>query len=145
MHLQWWYWIVLGCMLCLAELALPTLVLVWLGLAAVLTGILSAVLPLTLVVQVAFWGALSVVMTLVFLRYFKPRPSDAAAGRSDEILNEIGLVTRPVEPWSKGEILFQKPLLGADRWTCVAEQEIAVGSRAKVIAVEGSVLRIAAL
>ncbi len=142
MQILWWYWIVLGCLLCLSELFLPTLILVWLGLAALLTGLLSLLLPMTVVPQLVCWGVLSVLMTLLFLRFFKPRGTDPLAGRSDEILNEVGLITREVAPWSKGEILFQKPVLGADRWACISEQSIAAGERAKVLAVEGSVLRV---
>lgn len=142
MAIQWWCWIVLGCVLCLAELVVPALILIWLGIAALLTGLFLLFVPVGLTAQLAFWGLLSIAMTIAFLRYFKPRIVNAGAGRSDEIINEIGLITRPIEPWSKGEILFQKPLLGADRWSCMSEQTIGAGERARVISVEGSALRV---
>ncbi|MDQ7988606.1 MAG: NfeD family protein [Candidatus Dactylopiibacterium sp.] len=144
MSVQWWYWIVLGCVLCLAELAVPALILIWLGLAALITGVLVLVLPLSLTLQLVFWGALSVALTVVFLRYFRSRGSDAGPGHSAEAIGEIGLVTRAAEPYVRGEILFQKPVLGADRWPCVADAPISQGARARVVAVEGSALRVEA-
>lgn len=142
MSIQWWYWIILGCVLCITELALPALILVWLGIAAILTGLLLRFIPLSLTAQLAFWGLLSIVMTMVFLRYFKPRTTDVSNELSDQAINEVGLMARRVEPWSRGEILFQKPILGTDRWACVSEQTIDTGARARVVGKEGSVLHV---
>lgn len=142
MMIQWWYWIILGCALCVAELAVPALILVWLGVAGLLTGLLVWLIPLGVTAQLLCWGVLSVVLTLVFLKYFRPGPGDRMVGRADEALNEVGILTRRVEPWNRGEILFQKPILGSDRWACTAESAIAEGERVRVVAVEGSALRV---
>lgn len=142
MIFPWWYWIILGCVLCVAELAVPVLILVWLGIAALLTGLLSWLLPVGLTLQLVFWGVLSVVLTFVFLKHFKPGVADRMVGRANEALNEVGILTRRVEPWNRGEILFQKPVLGSDRWACIAESAIGVGERVRVVAVEGSALKV---
>lgn len=141
-EVQWWYWIVAGCVLCLAELAVPALILIWLGIAALITGVFVFALPLSPIVQLLVWGVLSVLMTFVFLRFFKPHKADLPVGRSDEILDETGLLTRAVVPYGRGEILFQKPVLGSDRWNCVADHAIAAGVKVRVQSVEGSVLRV---
>jgi len=54
----------------------------------------------------------------------------------------VGLVTRPVDELSQGEILFQRPVLGSDRWPVVADQSIAAGTRARVVDVLGQTLKV---
>jgi hypothetical protein len=52
------------------------------------------------------------------------------------------LVTRPVTETGEGEILFQRPVLGADRWPVVADMPIASGERARIVDVLGQTLKI---
>ena len=61
------------------------------------------------------------------------RPTAAAAG----------LLVGAVEPFQRGKVRFQRPILGADEWACVAESAIAAGERVRVISVEGSFLKVA--
>jgi hypothetical protein len=58
------------------------------------------------------------------------------------IIGEVGLLTRTVAPFEKGEVRFQKPLLGADVWECIADDAIKSGERVRVVAVEGSFLKV---
>jgi membrane protein implicated in regulation of membrane protease activity len=58
------------------------------------------------------------------------------------LIGEIGLLTREVAPFQKGEVRFQKPMLGADVWPCLADEAIAAGARVKVLTVEGSLLKV---
>ena len=45
MDIEWWHWLVAGLALILAELAVPGMVFVWFGVAAVGVGLLVAVPP----------------------------------------------------------------------------------------------------
>jgi hypothetical protein len=47
-----------------------------------------------------------------------------------------------VEPFQKGSVRFQTPLIGSDVWECIADESIAAGTRVKVVSVEGSLLKI---
>lgn len=145
MQIEWWYWIVAGVALLLCELAIPVFVLVWFGLSAVLVGILLAILPsVSLTFQLGLWLALSIALVFFWFRVFKPGQHKTRIGMADaNLLGEIGLMTRPVAPFQKGEVRFQKPLLGSEVWSCIAEEEIAAGERVRIVAVEGSLLRIA--
>jgi membrane protein implicated in regulation of membrane protease activity len=58
------------------------------------------------------------------------------------VLGISGLVTRPVTETGVGEILFQRPVLGADRWPVVADMPIAAGERARVVDVLGQTLKV---
>ena len=58
------------------------------------------------------------------------------------LIGEIGLVTRDIRPYEKGQIRFQKPILGDEVWESVADEEIRVGERVRVLEVEGNTVRV---
>lgn len=144
-QIEWWYWIVAGVALLLCELAIPVFVLVWFGLSAILVGILLAILPsVSLTVQLALWLILSIVLVFYWFRIFKPSHHKTRIGMADaNLIGEVGLLTRPVAPFQKGEVRFQKPLLGSEVWNCIAEEEISAGERVRIVEVEGSLLKVA--
>lgn len=149
MTLLWWHWIVVGLGLALVELALFSFFVIWFALGAVLTGIALLVLPgLGFVAQMLIWTIASVAMTVVWFRYFR-NASRTRAGQADVALGETGVLVRAIEPLGtagaasgRGEVRFQKPLLGADVWPCIADEAIAAGTRVKVVAVDGQLLKV---
>ena len=144
MQVEWWYWVVAGVALLICELAIPVFVLIWLGLSAIVVGLLLAVLPsIGLTAQLALWLVLSIVLVVYWFKVFKPNQHKTRAGMSDNnVIGEVGLLTRAVAPFQKGEVRFQKPLLGSEIWTCISEQEIASGERVRIVQVEGTLLTI---
>lgn len=141
--MQWWHWLVIGFVLCIAELAVPAFVLIWFGLGALLLGVLTWLLPLGVAAQIVLWTILSVAMLGVYLRYFRDRRQTTRAGASDAAIGEIGILVRGVQPFGPaGEVLFQRPLLGSDRWPCNADAVLPPNTRVRVVAVEGNVLRV---
>ena len=145
MQIEWWYWVVAGVALMLCELAIPLFVLIWFGLSAVAVGILLAVLPtVSLAAQLSLWLVLSIVLVVYWFRIFKSGQHKTRVGMADNnVIGEVGLLTHAVAPFQKGEVRFQKPLLGSEVWTCISEEEIAVGERVRIVRVEGSLLTIA--
>ena len=142
MELLWWHWVALGLLLIGSELLLPAFYLVWFGLGALLTGLLVAVLPLGLTAQLVLWSVASPAMVAAWMKYFR-NPDRTHAGQAKEgALGTVGLVTRPVEDLGQGEILFQRPVLGSDRWPAVADRAIAAGVKARVVDVLGQTLKI---
>ena len=144
MQAEWWHWAVAGIALILAELAIPAFVLIWFGLGALLVAlVLAFAAGLGLTTQLAIWLVASVVMVGLWFRVFKPGQHKTRIGTADaEVIGEVGLLTRPVVPFEKGEVRFQKPLLGSDVWPCISDETFAAGERVKVLAVEGSFLKI---
>jgi membrane protein implicated in regulation of membrane protease activity len=45
-------------------------------------------------------------------------------------------------PSGRGEVRFQKPLMGADTWPCLADEAITAGTRVKVLGVDGQFLKV---
>ena len=136
--MQWWHWLIIGFVLCLLELAIPAFVLIWLGVAALALGGVTAMLPMPLAAQLLVWAALSVLMVFGWMRVFGGRRSATRAGTSDSGIGEVGLLTCDVMPFQPGEVMFQRPFLGTDRWHCVSSQSLKAGSRVRVVKIEGN-------
>ena len=143
MELVWWHWVVLGMALIGIEMLTPTFFLMWFGLGALLMGAVVAVLPLGFTAQVLGWAFASLLMTAVWLRYFK-NPDRTHAGQAKEgVLGVTGLVTRAIPEMGEGEMMFLRPVLGSDRWPVVADMPIAAGEKAKIVDVLGQTLKVA--
>lgn len=144
MQFEWWHWVVGAVAMALLELAIPAFVLIWFALGALLVALALLAFPLLeLTAQLGIWLVISVVMVYSWFKVFKPGFHKTRVGTADaNVLGEIGLLARAVAPFEKGEVRFQKPLLGADAWPCIADSVIAAGERVKVIAVEGSLLKV---
>jgi inner membrane protein len=145
MELFWWHWVVLGMVLIGIEMLTPTFFLIWFGLGALLMGGVVAVFPLGFAAQVMGWAIASLAMTGVWLKYFK-NPDRSNAGRAKEgVLGVTGLVTREIPEMGAGEMMFQRPVLGSDRWPAVADAPIAAGEKAKIVDVLGQTLKVVKL
>jgi membrane protein implicated in regulation of membrane protease activity len=140
----WWHWVVLGVVLTLLELAVPAFFLVWFGVGAIIVGLTTLAMPqVSFVWQVAIWIAASVGFIWLWFKVFKPDVHKTRAGMSKgQLVGEIGLVIRDIRPFEKGQIRFQKPVLGDEVWESIADEEIKAGERVKVLDVEGNILKV---
>lgn len=140
----WWHWVVAGVGLCLLELFVPTFFILWFGLGALLMGLMLVVVPgVSITAQLFIWTLASLAMTVLWFKVFKRRQDDERAGQADAALGEIGVLVAAVEPFQAGQVRFQRPVMGADRWPCRAETALAAGDRVRVVAVEGQTLLVA--
>jgi inner membrane protein len=140
MNPEWWHWIVGGIVLVLAELVIPSFFIVWFGLGALLTGLLTLAFELSPTAQLATWTLASLAMVVLWFRVFKQSFVKTRAGTADG--GEIGLLVSAVAPFERGKVRFQRPVLGSEEWVCLADAAIAAGERVKVVAVEGSFLKV---
>jgi membrane protein implicated in regulation of membrane protease activity len=140
----WWHWIVLGIVLMLLELLVPAFFLMWFGLGALIVGVLVWLFPASLFgYQVLVWTAFSLLFVWLWFKVFKPQVFKSRAGMArGSFIGEIGLVTKDMRPYEKGQIRFQKPILGDEVWESIADEEIRAGERVKVLAVEGNTLKV---
>ena len=147
MELAWWHWMVLGLGLGLLELVVPAFFVIWFGLGALLVGVALLVVPdMTFSAQILLWTAASVAMTVLWFRVLRKDAGKTRSGQADEALGEIGVLVRAVEPLgvesARGEVRFQKPVMGSDVWPCLADEAIAAGERVRVLAVDGQLLKV---
>ena len=142
MEIAWWHWIAGGMLLILMELAIPSFFIIWFGLSALLIGVIMLLAPISLAAQFTLWGVTSGAMVYFWFRYFK-NPDRTKAGMSqDAFLGETGLIVKEVSELAKGQIRFQKPILGSETWPVIADETIPAGERARIVAVMGQTLKV---
>lgn len=144
MTFEWWIWIVGGLALIVAELAIPAFFVIWFGLGALLVGLLTLLLPqISATAQIAVWTLASLALVVLWFKVFKQSFHRTRIGTADgEVIGEIGLLVGAVAPFARGKVRFQRPVLGSDEWVCLADTAIAAGERVRVVAVEGSFLKV---
>lgn len=143
MELAWWHWAVGGIVLIVAELAVPSFVLIWFGVGALAVALLVAAAAPGLTAQLAVWLVVSLVLVAAWFKVFKPNMHKTRIGMADaNVVGEVGMLVRDVAPFEKGQVRFQKPVLGSDVWECIADEAIKSGERVRVLDVEGSFLKV---
>ena len=91
----------------------------------------------------AAWLVVSVLLVFLWFKVFRPESHKTRIGMSaSEVVGETGILTHDVAPFARGEVRFQKPMLGADVWPCIADEEIKAGERVRVLEVDGSLLKV---
>ena len=145
MTLEWWHWEIAGLALVLLELAVPAFFVIWFGFGAMLVGLVLLLAPgLALSAQIGVWVLASVAMTVLWFRVFKRSQHKTLIGTAaGEVIGEVGLLVSAVAPFERGKVRFQRPVLGAEEWVCMAESAIAAGERVRVVSVEGSYVKVA--
>ena len=145
MILEWWHWEIAGLALVLLELAVPAFFVIWFGFGAMLVGLALLVAPgLALSVQIGLWVLASVAMVVLWFRVFRRSQHKTLVGTAaGEVIGEVGLLVSAVAPFERGKVRFQRPVLGAEEWACMAESAIAAGERVRVVSVEGSFVKVA--
>lgn len=142
-EIVYWHWVVLGVLLMLSEIVLTTFFILWFGLAAVLMGGVLFVMPgLDLTWQILIWTILSSVLALFWFKYLKPLSIDKTkAGLSREaIVGEVGQVISVPRDGKRGKLRFPAPILGADEWLIMSQDDLAEGDRVRVQDVSGNSL-----
>lgn len=136
-----WHWIVLGVALAIAETLLPGTILLWLGIAAALTGIvLLAWTELGWQGQVLLFGAVAVVAVAIGLllrrKLHKPQPRDVNLG-TQRFVGQRGALSTAISN-GRGEIR-----LGDTVWP-VAGPDLPAGTSVVVTGSDGVTLSVRA-
>lgn len=96
-----WVWLGLGLLLAAAEMAIPGVFLIWLAGAAIITGLASWILPISVPLQIVLFGALGLVAVFAGRRYLRDNPIEAADPamnkRGARMVGQTALVTQAIE------------------------------------------------
>jgi membrane protein implicated in regulation of membrane protease activity len=90
------------------------------------------------------WSIASICFTLMWFKYLKPKTDQTHAGMSKEgIIGETGIIIKGTDDtYEKGVVKFRISILGADEWSCYAEQLLKIGDNVKVVDIEGQILKV---
>ena len=143
-----WHWLVLGFVLLIIEMFVPTFACLWFGAAAIIVAALAWLLPISVSVQVIIWLVLSAAFLVVWFKFVKPLSVDrtkAGLGGS-VIVGETGMIVVSPQPDHAGVVRFSVPIVGAAEWMCRTTGEvIAVGERVVVTDIIGNELIVSSM
>jgi membrane protein implicated in regulation of membrane protease activity len=145
MILEWWHWMILGLCLAMAELAVPAFFIVWFGIGAVGVAIVLLLAPdLAVATQMLLWAGLSTVLVFIWFRHLRPRTVTTVGTSAASVAGEVGILVTDINPEIRGQVRFQKPVLGSDLWECYADASIKAGERVRILVVEGNFIKVEA-
>lgn len=132
-----WAWIALGLVLAVGEITIPGVFLIWMAGAAIITGVATWFLPISLPLQVLLFAVLSVAAVFTGRNWLRANPIVGA----DPMMNDRGgravgktvLVTQVIEG-GEGRVK-----LGDSEWIAKGP-DAEPGTRMRVTAHNGSVL-----
>ncbi len=141
-QLLYWHWLVLGMLLVAGEIFIPSFTIFWFGLGAIVVGLVMLVVKLSFTAQILIWTVSSVLFSVLWFKYFKPKMIDKTnAGMSrDAVIGESGQVIKAPTEHSRGEVRFATPVLGDDEWEFICDEDIAIGDRVYIKEISGNTL-----
>lgn len=138
-----WLWLTIGLVLAALEMIVPGVYLIWLALAALVTGglvILADLLPgggMPVAAQVISFAVFSLIFLFSARRWLRDSPIEAADpmlnNRTGQLLGQAALVTQSIAHGS-GRVK-----LGDSEWSARGA-DVAVGDYVRIVGAEGSVL-----
>jgi membrane protein implicated in regulation of membrane protease activity len=132
-----WVWLTLGVLLAGLEMLVPGVYLVWLGIAAIITGVMTGLLALSLPLQVVDFVFLSLIIAFSARRFLSESPIRGADPlmnrRGARMVGEIAVVVQTIEHGS-GRVH-----IGDSEWN-VRGPDVAAGERVRIIGTDGATL-----
>lgn len=134
------HWLALAAVLIGIEMIMPTQYLIWPGIAAAATGLLSFLIPMDWTVELAIFAVLSVV--LVVASHYLPKqaegPITALNQRTDQL---VGRTATVADDFHHGQGAVT---LGDTRWAAqsVDGSDFVAGTKVEVVATESTLLKV---
>lgn len=133
-----WFWIIGGIVLIGAEMLLPGVFFLWIGIAAVIVGGTCLFIPLSLSMQFLLFAILAPLVTFYGKRYFKAHvESDAPLlnARAKQMVGRVLVLSHPIVD-GKAQVI-----VGDSVWT-VEGPDLPKGASVIIISVQGNVLQV---
>jgi len=132
-----WVWLTLGLVLAGLEMLAPGVYLIWVALAAIATGVLTAILGLSLPFQMIDFVFFALIFAFSARRLLRERPIEGADPlmnrRGARMVGETALVVQAIEHGS-GRVK-----LGDSEWIARGS-DVAAGERVRISGSEGAIL-----
>ena len=96
-----WVWLAIGLILAAAEMAVPGVFLIWMSGAALITGLVTWLVPIGLPVQIVIFAVLAIAFVFTGKRYLRANPIEGADPKMNDrgarLVGEVVLVTHAIE------------------------------------------------
>ncbi|MDX1704047.1 MAG: NfeD family protein [Altererythrobacter ishigakiensis] len=137
-----WVWIAIGLILAALEMLVPGVYLIWLAVAAIITGLLTFGLDLGLPSQVVIFVSLSLISAFSARRFLRDSPIESSDPllnqRGGRLVGEMAVVTQAFEGGT-GRIKY-----GDSEWLARGP-DLGVGERVRITGSNGTVLVVEAV
>src|SRR5262245_5275367 len=98
-----WNWFILAVVMLLLETAIPGVHFMWFGMAAVVLGVLTLLIPMPIAVQLVLFALVALLMILVARRYWSPESIKTDAPDLNERGHQyIGRTVTVADPIMRG-------------------------------------------
>jgi len=125
-------WFIIGLILLLLEFAIPGLVVLFFGLGAWITALVTLIADPGINLQLILFISSSVLSLLLLRKYFKKifygNVEDSNEDAAEELIGKVVEVTQTISKNKNGKVLFK----GA-AWSAKSEEEIKKGESAEII------------
>ncbi|HCM2994598.1 TPA: NfeD family protein [Klebsiella aerogenes] len=139
------FWLTLGGLLLAAEMLGSNGYLLWSGVAGVLTGLLTWVIPFSWEWQGTLFAILTLLAAWLWSKWLRKRmrqqrPADAQLNqRGQQLVGRRFTLDSALEN-GRGHVR-----VGDSSWPVIADEDLAAGSKVEVVAVEGITLHVRAV
>ncbi len=139
-----WIWGAIGLVLLAVEMATGTVYVLWFGISALCVAIATWIAPnISHAIQFLMFAALAFSSLAIWKLNYKKTETHSRVGQAQgEEIGRTGTVIEACGPAVNGKIRFTQGLMGSREWPAIANETLAVGADARVIAVEGNTLRV---
>jgi membrane protein implicated in regulation of membrane protease activity len=132
-----WVWLTLGLVLAGLEMLVPGVYLIWLAVAAIITGVLTGLFDLSLPMQVIDFVFLALILAFSAKRILRDKPIESADPlmnrRGARMVGQTALVVQAIEHGS-GRVHF-----GDGDWIARGP-DVAAGERVRIVGSDGASL-----
>jgi membrane protein implicated in regulation of membrane protease activity len=136
-----WYWIAFGLALLAVELLGTAGYFLWLGISALLVGMIMSVLPISWQLQWLAFATLSLVTTWLWWRrqWTKDRQNDQKRDLNQKHKQLIGNIVTLEEDFKVG---INRLRVADTTWSAQCEHDLPAGTRVEIVAIEGIILTV---
>lgn len=132
-----WVWIAIGLILAALELLVPGVYLIWLAVAAIVTGLLTLGLDLALPAQTIVFVSTSLIAAYSARRFLRDSPIESTDPllnqRGSRLVGETAIVTQALDGGT-GRIKY-----GDSEWIARGP-DLEIGTRVRIIGSDGAIL-----
>jgi len=138
----YWHWLILAVVMIILEMLIPGAYFLWMGVSAIFVGALMYVFPeMVFLVQILIFAVLSVISVVMYKSYRKKNPivtdEPALNRRGEQYLGRTFTLEGPIVN-GEGRIKVD------DSTWKISGADMEAGASVRVIAIEGSILKVEA-
>ncbi len=143
--LEFWHWFSLGGVFFVLEILSLSFFFLWLGASAVFVGLIMVLMPtISWQLQWGIWAATSVIGVVIWRVYRTKNPKQHTSDepnlnkRGDQYIDRVFTLEEPI---ING---FGKVKVDDSIWKVECETDLDIGTKVKVVDIEGTVLQVVA-